>query len=127
MVPLVRALWRAGSKAEALPLEEGLVLIDGVLDGLALRPRDRALLGFVARLTLRPRGMDRAGLQGLLAAGFTERQAHDAVHVVACFSYMNRLADGLGVAVTVTRETWARELFGEAAWQAHLRWAEDGR
>jgi len=36
-------------------------------------------------------------VQALRAAGFDDRAIHDAAQVVAYFSYINRVADGLGV------------------------------
>ena len=124
MVPLVKVLHTAGREYEELPAREGLARLDQALDTCELSARDRALLGFVARLTLRPRGMSRADLLALGEVGLSERLAHDVVHVVACFSYMNRLADALGVRTPEEREGWARELYGDAALVAHQAWAE---
>lgn len=36
-------------------------------------------------------------MRALRAAGFDDRAIHDAAQVVAYFSYINRIADGLGV------------------------------
>ncbi len=114
VVALVRALTLAG--------EQGLEAVGPALDGRGLSSRDRALLGFVARLALRPRAMGRGDLSELLAAGFTGREAHDVVHVVCCFSYMNRLADGLGVTVDEPDWEWAARIYGEVALTEHLAW-----
>jgi len=38
-----------------------------------------------------------ANIARLRAAGFSDRGIHDAVQVIAYFSYINRVADALGV------------------------------
>ncbi len=62
--------------------------------------------------------------EALRDAGLDEDAVHDIVHVVACFIYMNRLADGLGVGIEPDDLAWAVELFGEEAVQRHLDWAD---
>ncbi len=59
--------------------------------------RLRALLQFAERLALAPGLMDESHLQPLRAAGLDDVAIHDAAQVVAYFSYINRIADGLGV------------------------------
>ena len=66
--------------------------------------------------------MTAAHLEPLRAVGLTDDQIHDVVHVVSCFSYMNRLADGLGVSLLAEREALAVTLFGQQALQAHRAW-----
>ena len=61
----------------------------------------------------------------LRAVGMDDRQIHDVVHVVACFSYMNRLADGTGVTLTETGHAQAVALFGAEALEAHLAWSRE--
>lgn len=41
--------------------------------------------------------MNREHVDALRAQGFDDRAIHDAAQVVAYFSYINRVADGLGV------------------------------
>jgi hypothetical protein len=41
--------------------------------------------------------MEEADLAPLRAAGLDDRAIHDAVQAIAYFSYINRVADGLGV------------------------------
>jgi hypothetical protein len=77
---------------------------------------------FGLRLALAPRTMRASRLEPLRAEGWTDREIHDAVNVVACYSYMNRLADGLGVAVDSS--DWALRLLGQARLDAHRAWAE---
>ncbi len=91
-----------------------------------LSPADAAILRHVAALALSPRAMTAAHLTALRQVGLDDRHIHDITHVVCCFSYMNRLADGLGVALTESRHAVARELLGEAALAAHGDWAEVG-
>lgn len=41
--------------------------------------------------------MTGADIIGLQQSGFSDRAIHDAVQVIAYFSYINRIADALGV------------------------------
>jgi len=59
--------------------------------------KTRALLEWTERLTRDPRQMRREHVEGLRAAGWTDREILDAAQIVAYFNYINRLADGLGV------------------------------
>ncbi len=58
---------------------------------------DRALCVYGEKLALRPAAMEEADVAALRAAGLDDRAIHDAAQVVAYFSYINRIADGLGV------------------------------
>lgn len=58
---------------------------------------DRALCVYGEKLALRPGSMTEDDVRALRAAGFDDRGVHDAAQVVAYFSYINRVADGLGV------------------------------
>ncbi len=51
------------------------------------------------KLTHRPGEMERADVDALRAAGFSDRDVLDIAEVVAYYAYVNRIADGLGVAV----------------------------
>ncbi len=120
VIALVRALTSAG--------EHGVEAATAALEDLSLGDRDRVLLDYVVRLTLAPRGLRRDDLQDLLRAGLSEREAHDVVHVVCCFSYMNRLADGLGVTLPEDRWAWASSLYDRPALAQHRAWgARDPR
>jgi uncharacterized protein YciW len=112
---------RAEALAQSSP-EDGLAQLEAALASLHVATQDRALLLFVARLTLYPRSNTRAALGALRAAGYDDVELHDVVHVVACFSYMNRLADGLGVILLEHKHETARWLLGEEALQRHLAW-----
>jgi uncharacterized peroxidase-related enzyme len=62
-----------------------------------LTPADRAMLDFVAKLTLTPGKMAEQDLEPLRDQGFDDSAIHDIVQVTALFAYYNRLADGLGI------------------------------
>ena len=59
---------------------------------------DRALCAYADKLTRTPGAMVEDDVERLRAAGWDDRAIHDACQVVAYFNYVNRLADGLGVA-----------------------------
>jgi uncharacterized peroxidase-related enzyme len=63
----------------------------------APEPRLRALLQYAERLALAPGDMNEEHVAQLRALGLDDRTIHDATQVVAYFSYINRVADGLGV------------------------------
>ena len=83
----------------------------------------REILRYVIWLTLSPRSMNAQHLTPLRAAGLSDDLIHDVVQVVCCFSYMNRLADGLGVSLLTAREALAIELLGEKALADHRGWS----
>jgi alkylhydroperoxidase family enzyme len=133
----LRQFW-GGPQAEVVTLVQGLSALADRLDSIApkdmmahvdarlpelLDGADLAIVRVVARLCVRPRSMTAAHLQPLRDAGLGDVGIHDVVQVVACFSYMNRLADGLGVGIEARKRPWAVELFGEDAIEAHLAWA----
>jgi alkylhydroperoxidase family enzyme len=59
----------------------------------------RATLGFLEKLTLRPRELTRPDAEAVLSAGVREEALVDAIHVAALFSMIVRLADSLGWSV----------------------------
>jgi|TARA_B100002003_G_scaffold207016_1_gene201100 uncharacterized peroxidase-related enzyme len=60
---------------------------------------ERAMLDFAAKLTLTPQQMEEADVQALRGHGFDDRAIHDIVVVAAYYAFVNRVADGLGVAL----------------------------
>lgn len=56
----------------------------------------RAMLGFLEKLTLRPAEVGPADISPLRAAGLTDEDIEDAIHVCAMFNLINRVADSLG-------------------------------
>jgi 4-carboxymuconolactone decarboxylase len=62
-----------------------------------LTESDRAMLDFVAKLTLRPAAMAKSDEGTLHHHGFDDSAVHDIVQVTGLFAPYNRLADGLGI------------------------------
>jgi hypothetical protein len=121
----------AGERAltEPLPLvarEEELRVREAVHDLPGFDEADAEIAALTVRLALLPRSMTRERLAPLRDAGLDDRAIHDAVNVAACFSYMNRLADGLGVTLEPQKLEWSRFLMGEEATDAHLAWGARG-
>lgn len=56
----------------------------------------RAMLGFLEKLTLRPAEVGPADVAPLRAAGLSDEEVEDAIHVCAMFNLINRVADSLG-------------------------------
>lgn len=63
----------------------------------ALDARERALCAWAEQLTRAPARCGGADVEALRAAGWDDREIHDACQIVAYFNYINRIADGLGV------------------------------
>ena len=124
---MVRILRRAGEEAAEVPLEEGvgrvLTAIDDEVSTIeGLDAADLQILRFTARAVLSSRSLKRDDLAPLRAAGLDDREIHDVANVICAFSYMNRLADTLGVALLDDRREWAERLMGKEALDAHLAW-----
>jgi len=62
-----------------------------------LSESDRAMLDYVAKLTLTPSEMVATDVEGLRGRGFDDRAIHDICAIAAYFAFVNRIADGLGV------------------------------
>ena len=56
----------------------------------------RAMLGFLEKLTLQPADVSPDDAVPLRAAGLSDEEIEDAVHVCALFNIINRVADSLG-------------------------------
>lgn len=56
----------------------------------------RAMLGFLEKLTLNPAAVGPEDVAPLRAAGLTDEEIEDAIHVCALFNVINRVADSLG-------------------------------
>jgi uncharacterized peroxidase-related enzyme len=63
----------------------------------SLGAADRAMLDYVAKLTLAPATVTRDDVQALRDAGFEDRAILDIAQITAYFALVNRTADGLGV------------------------------
>jgi alkylhydroperoxidase family enzyme len=71
----------------------------------------RATLGMLETLTLTPEALTPADLEPLRATGVSDQAIEDAIAVCVLFSFINRVADTLGFAVS-SKEQAARS----AAW-----------
>lgn len=58
------------------------------------------MLAYVEKLTLTPGAMTRDDVEALRAAGFDDRGITQIAGIAAMFSYLNRMADGLGTGRT---------------------------
>ena len=85
---------------DALTRESGdATLAEAVVSGRyeALGPRVDAMCRYAVQLTRDPVGTDESMLDGMRAAGLTEREIIDVNQVVSYYNYVNRVAQGLGV------------------------------
>lgn len=90
----------AGDLRSEVPGPGGERLATALLDDwrtAPLSPADRALCLFAGKLALRPGEMEEEDVRALRSAGFDDRAIHDAAQVASYFSYINRIAEGLGV------------------------------
>lgn len=75
-------------------------LIEALLTDLDTAPVDarmKPVLAYAKVLTLSPTRALQSHVDAVLAAGWTERDLHDAILTVCLFNFMNRLLDGHGV------------------------------
>lgn len=68
-------------------------------DEAPLPARTRPLVTYALKLTREPARMAEADLAPLRAAGLSDRGIHDTASIVGYFNFVNRLAQGLGVAL----------------------------
>ena len=59
----------------------------------------RPVSTYAEKLTLSPGEMTQSDVEFLRAQAFTDRDITDAAHNIAFFSYINRMGEGLGVAL----------------------------
>ncbi len=64
-----------------------------------LSPADRTMLDYATKLTLTPAAVTRGDIETLRSAGFDDRAILDIAQITAYFAFVNRTADGLGVAL----------------------------
>ena len=62
------------------------------------------MLDYAAKLTREPWAMAQSDVQALRDADFSDRAILDINQVTGYYAYVNRLADGLGVALESYRE-----------------------
>jgi uncharacterized peroxidase-related enzyme len=70
-----------------------------------LEDADRAMLGYVEKLTLRPWEMSAPDVARLREAGFGDGAILDINQVTGYYAFVNRLADGLGVELEAIHRT----------------------
>jgi uncharacterized peroxidase-related enzyme len=62
-----------------------------------LDEKDRAMLGYVEKLTINPVSVWRDDMDTLQAVGFDDTAILQITLIASFFNYINRVADGLGV------------------------------
>lgn len=62
-----------------------------------LSGKEKLMLGYARKLTGKPSSIEKADVERLREAGFSDRDIFDINQVTAYFNYVNRIADGLGV------------------------------
>ena len=126
----VHLMLEAGRQADELPLKKGIHALKMHITSLKkvapnFSEQDLAMLHFAAQSAWAPRHNSSQHIKEIRQAGFSDLEIHDITHVVCCFSYMNRLADALGVTAPETQREWADTLFGKGGFDAHLAWAKE--
>lgn len=84
--------------AKAFGVEESLIealLVD--VDNAPVDAKFKPLLEYARVLTLTPTKALQRHVDAIFAAGWTERDLHDAILTVCLFNFMNRLLEGHGV------------------------------
>jgi uncharacterized peroxidase-related enzyme len=76
-----------------------------------LDSRRLTILEYAEKLTLTPGDMTAEDVEALRSVGLSDRDILDVVQVAAYYSYVNRIADGLGVEV----EPWVKTAIEEEA------------
>ena len=64
-----------------------------------LEPRRAAMLVYVEKLTRTPSQVQQEDVESLREVGFEDRDILEIAEVTAYYAYVNRIADGLGVAL----------------------------
>lgn len=67
------------------------------LEGAGIDARMLPLLRVARKLTEKPESLTAEDTQAVYDAGWDEKALHDAIMVVCCFNFMNRLLEGHGV------------------------------
>ncbi len=67
-----------------------------------LATAEEAMLSYAVKLTLTPAEITSEDVALLRAEGFGDRAIHDICAITAYFAFVNRIADGLGVALEAT-------------------------
>ena len=59
--------------------------------------KEKAMLAYVEKLTLKPKSCSREDIENLRKAGFDDKAILQINLIASWFNYINRVADGLGV------------------------------
>jgi len=129
VVTFVHHMLQAGRNAADRSIENGVLSLQHALLEVQktvhlFTSQDIAMLHFAAQTAWAPRGNRASHLAPLREAGFSDVEIHDITNVVCCFSYMNRLADSLGVTTAANEREWAEVLYGKGSFEKHLQWAK---
>jgi uncharacterized peroxidase-related enzyme len=81
-----------GGSAEAL---DAVLACD--LDSRAIAPQERTLLEFAKKITESSQAVDRSDVEEMRAAGWTDLQIAEAIHVTALFASFNRVVNAFGL------------------------------
>ena len=68
-----------------------------------LNSADRTMLDYAVKLTVAPAEVNQDNVEALRDSGFDDREIHDICAITAYFAFVNRIADGLGVEMEVSR------------------------
>lgn len=74
--------------------------VDGMFDSLDVAEIDdrlKPILRLARKLTESPASLTESDTSAVFEAGWDEKALHDAIMVVCCFNFMNRLLEGHGV------------------------------
>lgn len=84
--------------AKAYGVDEALfeAMLDDV-ESSPVAPKLKPILAYAKTLTLTPTQALQRHVDAIFAAGWTERDLHDAILTVCLFNFMNRLLEGHGV------------------------------
>ncbi len=69
----------------------------GKLDSPAVPPKERTLLRYVEKLTLKPGDLKDTDTQALREAGWKDEEIWEASLVTSLFAFFNRMADAYGL------------------------------
>jgi len=96
--------------AEGFGVEPGLLksLLDDI-DSAAVSDKLKPVLKYVAKLTRDPARIVIADTDAIRAAGWDDDAIHNAVCVVAFYSFMNRYVDGIGLEAKADELRWMGE------------------
>ena len=72
-------------------------LARGDLEAAPVSDAERALLGYVRKVTEHANRTTDADVEGLRALGWTDPQIAECVYVTALFAFFNRVADAFGL------------------------------